>query len=155
MVLLEETITSPQNKYVSLARGLANKKNRENERKFRFDGVKLMCEAIKNDVRLSYILANETEWNSVVEKAEKLSIEKLVSDKTPPAFVWHTFEDTVVPVQNSLLYAKALADNRVNCELHIYPHSEHGAALANGVVGRYVLEANGWMDLAIRWVNNL
>ena len=89
------------------------------------------------------------------EKAEKLSIEKLVCDKTPPAFVWHTFEDTVVPVQNSLLYAKALADNKVNCELHIYPHSEHGAALANGVVGRYVLEANGWMDLAIRWVNNL
>ena len=72
MLSNRDTVTSSQNKYVSLARGLANKKNRENERKFRFDGVKLMCEAIKNDVRLSYILANETEWNSVVEKAEKL-----------------------------------------------------------------------------------
>ena len=42
-----ETVTSSQNKYVSLVRGLANKKNRENEKKFRFDGVKLMCEAVK------------------------------------------------------------------------------------------------------------
>ena len=30
MLLLEETVTSPQNKYVSLARGLTSKKNREN-----------------------------------------------------------------------------------------------------------------------------
>lgn len=89
------------------------------------------------------------------EKAEKLSIEKLVSCSTPPAFVWHTFEDTTVPVQNSLLLAKALADNKVNCELHIYPHSEHGAALANGVVGRYVLEAKEWPQNAVRWINNL
>lgn len=90
-----------------------------------------------------------------IKEAEKFSIEKLVSDKTPPAFIWHTFEDSVVPVQNSLLLAKALADNKVNCELHVFPHSEHGAALANGVVGRFVLEAQGWSDMAIRWVNNL
>ncbi len=89
------------------------------------------------------------------EKAEKLSIEKLVSKSTPPAFVWHTFEDTTVPVQNSLLFAKALADNNVNCELHIYPHSEHGSCLANGVTGRFVLEAKDWSKNAIRWVNNL
>ena len=71
MLSNRETVTSSQNKYVSLARGLANKKNREKERKFRFDGVKLMCEAIKKDVRLSFILANESEWESVLEKAEK------------------------------------------------------------------------------------
>lgn len=72
MLLGSEIITSPQNKYVSLARGLANKKNREKERKFRFDGVKLLCEAIKKGARLSFVLAHENEWSSVVEKAEKL-----------------------------------------------------------------------------------
>ncbi len=72
MVLLEETITSPQNKYVSLARGLTSKKNRENSHSFRFDGVKLLCEAIKRDVELSFILVSEKEIESVFDKAEKL-----------------------------------------------------------------------------------
>lgn len=72
-----------------------------------------------------------------------------------PAFVRHTFEDTTVPIQNSLLFTKALADINVNCEPHIYPRSEHGAALANGVVGRYVLEAKEWSQNAVRWINNL
>lgn len=67
-----EVITSPQNKYVSLARGLANKKNREKEGLFRFDGVKLMCEAIKKGIEIDFLLASESEWLSVLEKAERL-----------------------------------------------------------------------------------
>ena len=67
-----ETITSPQNKYVSLARGLANKKNREKEGLFRFDGVKLMCEAVKKGADISFILASANEWSVVMEKAERL-----------------------------------------------------------------------------------
>ena len=72
MFMSREVITSPQNKYVSLARGLTNKKNREKEQKFRFDGVKLMCEALKKGVSISFILASDKEWSSVLEKAEKL-----------------------------------------------------------------------------------
>ncbi len=72
MAFDREIITSPQNKYVSLARGLANKKNREKERSFRFDGVKLMCEALKKGIHLSFVLASEDEWSSVLEKSEKL-----------------------------------------------------------------------------------
>jgi TrmH family RNA methyltransferase len=68
----KEVITSSQNKYVSLARGLANKKNRENEKKFRFDGIKLMCEALKKGVVFSFILAMDGEWSFVLEKSEKL-----------------------------------------------------------------------------------
>lgn len=72
MEMSRETVRSPQNKYVSLARGLANKKNRENEKLFRFDGVKLMCEALKNGVNISFALIKENEWNALVEKAETL-----------------------------------------------------------------------------------
>lgn len=72
MLLLEETVTSPQNKYVSLARGLTSKKNRENSRIFRFDGVKLMCEAVKRGVELRFILVSENELENVFDKAEKL-----------------------------------------------------------------------------------
>ena len=72
MFMSREVVTSPQNKYVSLARGLTNKKNREKEQKFRFDGIKLMCEALKKGVSISFILASDKEWSSVLEKAEKL-----------------------------------------------------------------------------------
>ena len=69
---IREIITSSQNKYVSLARGLANKKNRENEKKFRFDGVKLLCEAVKAGLELDFLLICEREESAVLEKAERL-----------------------------------------------------------------------------------
>lgn len=72
MAFDREVITSPQNKYVSLVRGLANKKIREREKLFRFDGVKLMCEAMKKGIAIRFILVSESEWNGVAEKAEKL-----------------------------------------------------------------------------------
>lgn len=65
-------ITSSQNQYVSLARGLMNKKEREKRSLFRFDGVKLACEALKNSVELSFILICEGQESSVFEKAESL-----------------------------------------------------------------------------------
>ena len=44
---------------------------------------------------------------------ENLSLEKLVSIETPKTFLWHTFDDGTVPVQNSLLFSNALASNKV------------------------------------------
>ena len=72
MDITRETVRSSQNKYVSLTRGLTNKKNRENENLFRFDGVKLMCEAIKKGVDISFALVRENEWQTLLDKAEKL-----------------------------------------------------------------------------------
>ena len=69
---IKEVITSSQNKYVSLARGLASKKAREGAEKFRFDGVKLLCEAVKRGVELDFLLFSESERESVLEKAERL-----------------------------------------------------------------------------------
>ncbi len=57
---------------------------------------------------------------------DKFSCDRLVSDKTPPAFIWHTAEDTCVPVRNSILYATALSEHKIPFELHIYPFGWHG-----------------------------
>ncbi|WP_161956077.1 alpha/beta hydrolase [Clostridium tertium] len=65
---------------------------------------------------------------SEVER-EKLSLEKLVSKNTPTTFLWHTFDDGAVPVQNSLFFANSLASNNVPFELHIYPNGVHGLSL--------------------------
>ena len=54
------------------------------------------------------------------------SCEKQVREITPPAYIWHTAEDTCVPVKISLLYAQALAEKGVPFELHIFPFGGHG-----------------------------
>lgn len=67
-----EVIRSSQNKYISLARALGDKKGREKNKLFRFDGVKLACEAIKRGVKLSFIILDENTAEQVVERAEEL-----------------------------------------------------------------------------------
>lgn len=69
MQISEEIITSSQNKYVCEARGLDDKKRRDECRLFRFDGVKLLCEAIKKGVGPEYILVSEDKYFDVFEKA--------------------------------------------------------------------------------------
>ena len=59
-----------------------------------------------------------------------LSLEKQVTDQVPPVFMWHTFEDASVPLENSMLFAKALRQAGVNFEYHVFPHGKHGLALA-------------------------
>ena len=61
---------------------------------------------------------------------EYLKLPRLVTERTPPTFVWTTAEDRLVPPQNSLRYALALADHSVPFELHVYPKGGHG--MANG-----------------------
>ncbi len=60
----------------------------------------------------------------------RFSAEENVTADTPPAFLWHTANDGVVPVQNSLNLAAALADHGVSFELHVYPDGQHGLGLA-------------------------
>lgn len=61
---------------------------------------------------------------------ELLSNEKQVTKETPPCFVWHTWEDTAVPVENSLQFAGALRRAGVPFDLHIYQKGAHGIGLA-------------------------
>lgn len=67
-----EVIVSNQNKYVALARALGERKQRQKSSLFRFDGVKLLCEAAKRGVALEFLLIGEGACESVAEKAEKL-----------------------------------------------------------------------------------
>lgn len=59
------------------------------------------------------------------------SLELLVTDKTPPAFIWHTAEDEIVPVINSVLYAHALAQHKIPFAQHIYTYGPHGLSTAD------------------------
>ena len=89
-----------------------------------------------------------------------LSLEKLVSEATPRTFLWHTWEDEIVPVQNSLLFASALAEHGIKTELHIYPDGPHGISLASELTAdpcrnarMIVPEVRNWLDYAVRFIS--
>lgn len=93
------------------------------------------------------------------EQQDFFSCEKLVTRRTPPAFLWHTAPDDCVPVQNSLLYAAALAANQVPFELHIYPKGGHGLSTVDGstcdALDPGVDRAHGWISAATAWLSDL
>ncbi len=60
-----------------------------------------------------------------------LSNELQVTKQTPPCFIWQTFDDKTVPVENSLLFAVALRKAGVPFDLHIYEHGNHGLGLGD------------------------
>lgn len=66
--------------------------------------------------------------NSVQEKelVRNFSNELHVTDNTPPAFIIHAADDTIVPVANAEVFYQALKQHKVPAELHIYSKGEHG-----------------------------
>jgi acetyl esterase/lipase len=63
--------------------------------------------------------------------AKRLSGEFAVTKQTPPTFIFHTNEDTTVPVENSLHYFLALRQSGVPAEMHVFEKGPHGVGLAN------------------------
>jgi acetyl esterase/lipase len=63
------------------------------------------------------------------ELVRNLSNELQVTRDTPPCFIWHTWEDKAVPIENSLHFAEALRKAGVPFDLHIYQKGGHGLGL--------------------------
>lgn len=79
------------------------------------------------------------------------SVDQLVgAGPTPPAFIWHTADDAVVPVQHAYLLGMALAAAEVPHALHVYPHGRHGLGLAAGEPG-----AQEWIGVCAQWLHEL
>jgi beta-glucosidase len=91
---------------------------------------------------------------------EKLSREFHVGPQTPPAFLFHTYDDNLVPVEDSLLFAQALAQADIPFEMHLFEHGGHGLALANELTSSRETtmldtSAEQWFGLATTWLWHL
>lgn len=84
---------------------------------------------------------------------ELLSLEKQVDESMPKSFIWHTFEDSAVPVENSLLLANAMRKAKVPFALHIFEKGEHGLALGTKETGTVVEEIQPWIKMAGDWIS--
>ena len=96
--------------------------------------------------------------DELMERSSAFSLEKRVNDKTPKAFIWQTFADRTVPVQNSLLLAEALSENAIPFELHVYPKGKHGLGLGTKISAKnetYVeKDVQSWVFLLKRWLED-
>lgn len=89
------------------------------------------------------------------ERALLFSLEKQVSEKTPPSFLWHTYEDDCVPVENTLLFVSALRRSRVPCECHIFQKGCHGLSMCNEEVNTPNPRCADWFPLCLKWLGDL
>ena len=85
--------------------------------------------------------------NPPANLVELLSNELQVTAQTPPTFIWHTAEDSAVPVENALLFASALRKAGVPFALHVYEKGKHGLGLPSAGKG-----APAWDDACLHWL---
>jgi dipeptidyl aminopeptidase/acylaminoacyl peptidase len=85
------------------------------------------------------LLGKNPDKKLVLEYSNELQ----VKEDTPPTFLVHAYNDSAVPVENSLLFFKALRAKKIPAEMHIISEGEHGFGL--GITNDHVAA----------WTNNL
>ncbi len=88
--------------------------------------------AISSDTsHLSYCkLFNVMDQCEALRKA--YSPDLFVTRETPPTFIYHTFDDQTVPIEQSLRFYEALVKAGVQSEYHVFAHGAHGSGLGKG-----------------------
>ncbi len=72
----------------------------------------------------------------VMDKCEELrkayEPDLYVTRDTPPTFMYHTFTDKTVPVEQALSFYQALVKAGVTSEMHVFANGSHGSGLGKG-----------------------
>lgn len=83
--------------------------------------------------------------NAPTEEALNAASSELhVTADTPPCFIWHTYEDSLVPPDHSMLFAQALIAAKVPVAFHLYEKGPHGT----GLMGTN----HPWMNDLLHWM---
>jgi len=80
------------------------------------------------------------------EEVEQFSNEKHISPQTPPTFLAHALNDTVVPAENSRMFFEALQANKVPAKFLELPEGGHGL---NGYKGPMW---DAWQAQSLAWL---
>ena len=94
------------------------------------------------------------------ELLQKVSLEKAVDDRTPPAFIWHTADDAVVPVRNALTLSQSMTESGIPVELHIFPAGVHGLSMCDASSSSpdapqfTSAVCAQWIPLALTWLKS-
>lgn len=80
------------------------------------------------------------------EKILFLSNEEQVTKDTPPTYLTHSGDDSMVKVAHSIVFYEALQKNGVNAEMHLFPKGDHGFVLH--------LPIDEWMQPVFRFIKS-
>ena len=78
------------------------------------------------------------------EQILSFSNELHIDSETPPTWLTHTGDDTVVPVENSIRFYQELIKNKIPSEMHLYPKGNHGFVLS--------IPTDEWMQPLFSWM---
>lgn len=75
-----------------------------------------------------------------------------VTRDTPPAIIFASSDDRLVPIANSLRYYEALVANGVSATMHIYPDGGHGWGFTDSNVWKteWTSDLERWLDVVVR-----
>jgi acetyl esterase/lipase len=94
--------------------------------------------------------------NPTEEEKKKISPVYFVSAEMPPAFIWHTAEDDMVPVEGALKFGLELLKHKVPFELHIFEKGPHALSLCDSTTtsdeNLLQLTCREWPRLALNWL---
>jgi len=93
------------------------------------------------------MLLGEEPWDE--NQRRLVSLEHQVDAHTPPCFLWHTADDTGVPLRNSLAFAEACTRHNVGVGMHVAPHGKHGLGLAENDA-----EVGAWRQSCASWLHH-
>lgn len=81
------------------------------------------------------------------ELVQLFSNELRVTKKTPPTFIFHAEDDTVVPIQNSIQLYEALLNKKVVTEFETFAVGGHGFGMR-----KHGIPADNWPELLKKWL---
>ncbi|MGS0972464.1 MAG: alpha/beta hydrolase [Candidatus Izemoplasmataceae bacterium] len=106
-----------------------------------------------NAVVLGYpaLVRHEKYWNFPTPK---------VDQQTPEMFVFHTFEDDLVPLSHPLYIVEELSKANIPVEFHLFKSGVHGLSLGNKIVSNGIDkmiedDVQIWFDLSCRWLDKV
>lgn len=88
------------------------------------------------------------------------SLEKEVDELTPPAFLFSSFEDELVPIENTISFMQALNAKNIPFESHIFQKGTHGVSLgkplsSSGLKSFVDKDFAQWFEFSISWLHKI
>ena len=80
------------------------------------------------------------------------AVQNHVDEDTCPAFVWHTVDDELVPVENSIAMIASLQKHHIPFECHLFPHGAHGMSVCTEETASYDAYNGRWVQMSIQWL---
>jgi len=95
------------------------------------------------------------------DKTPELDVVNYVNADTAPMFIWHCRYDNYVPAINPIIMAKAMQENSLPYELHIFQQGQHGMGIGKSSDSEIVLQnldyinADLWVPMCVNWLRSM